>query len=123
MADSDDWLKRYEQRQKEGQKYAEKLLAYVLPVLRFLGVEKVEIHYDGSGDEGQIQAAVLTPPQAAALPEGLAESLETICAEFLPGGWEINEGSQGCLTIVVAEGSHDLAHEWNEEGDYDDDWE
>jgi len=120
MAKADeDWYQRYQRREEEGRQFAEKLVAYVLPVLRFLGAEKVEIKYDGYGDEGQVLPPVLTPAPPMGLPEGLSESLVTICEELLPGGWEINAGSQGSFTIDVAAGTHHLDHEWNEEDEED----
>jgi hypothetical protein len=125
MSTDSNWYERYMRRQQEGERYAEQLIAYVVPVLEFLGVKRVEIHYDGAGDDGQVQPPVLTPSPTAGLPEGLQSALSTICEEMLPGGWEINAGSQGCLTIDVSSGRHVLDHEWNEDEDeeYDEDLE
>ena len=46
----------------------------------------------------------MEPPIGDRLPLGLLDALEAVWEDFLPGGWEINGGSYGTLTLDVARG-------------------
>ena len=113
----DDWLARYEARQEQRKQYSERLAEYLIPALRFLGVEAVFIQFDGSGDSGEVQKPSFEGAPAAGVPEGLSELAEHACYYALPGGWEINAGSSGDWTIFVEEGYADLDVEWRDELD------
>jgi hypothetical protein len=115
MSAPNDWWKEYQRQQKEREQYAQRLVVYLLPMLRFLGLELIEIPYDGMGDDGEVQAPQLTPPLTESLPEGLLTLIESVCENMLPGGWEINEGSFGTLIIDVKAGTCHLDHNWREE--------
>jgi hypothetical protein len=115
MSAPEDWYARYLREQEERRRQAEARIRYALPVLRFLGVERVEIKYDGMGDEGHIQDVVFSPGPAGGPPEGLRDLLEEACYGLLPGGWEINAGSHGTLSLDVRAGAHHLDHHEREE--------
>jgi hypothetical protein len=115
----DDWYQKYQQQQEADHKHSQRLVEYVLPALRFLGVLRVEIKYDGYGDEGELTETVFAPMPATGLPEGLHRVIEHACELALPGGWEINEGSFGMWEIDVKKGEAHLEHEWREEEEDD----
>lgn len=64
--------------------------------------EKVTIEYHGSGDEGFIEGITGLPIDLDS--DELEKYLESWAYDLLEenwGGWEINEGSQGTITIDV----------------------
>jgi hypothetical protein len=119
MAKADDWYREYQRRQREREQNAKRVVDYVVPVLRFLGVERVTVDFDGAGDSGEVRPAVFAPAPGGAVPEGLGELILEACYGLLPGGWEINAGSFGTLTIDAAAGTHDLEQTFREEEEYD----
>jgi hypothetical protein len=123
MASEDDWYREYQRRQRELEQNSRRAVDYVIPVLRFLGVEKVTVDFDGAGDSGEVRPAVFTPAPGGAVPEGLGELIIAACQGLLPGGWEINAGSFGTLTIDAAAGAHDLKQTFREEDEYDEEGE
>ena len=48
-----------------------------------------------------------------AIPWTLTEKLENCIYEFLPAGFEINDGSQGSLTLDVLTGKATIQHQEN----------
>jgi hypothetical protein len=117
MSAPDDWYQAYQRRQEDERRYSEQLVAYLLPVLRFLGVRRMTITYDGYGDDGELEDLVCEGLPAEGLPEGLERLVEEACENGLPGSWEINEGSFGTWEIDVAQGRANLDHTWREEED------
>lgn len=87
-----------------------------------LGIERVEIDFDGYGDSGQIENIAVTggsdrltgevtitrvpwiwPNETHTCP--LAEAVESLCYSLLEqehGGWQDNDGSFGTFTFDVA---------------------
>jgi hypothetical protein len=69
------------------------------------GVAKVEIEFDGCGDEGSTHMA--TPHD-----EGVEDAAEDyayfMLEEHFPG-WEINDGSAGAIRVDVAAGKLDIS--------------
>jgi hypothetical protein len=90
-----------------GQGEAVAAIGNLLGPLREAGIANVWIHYDGSGDSGAIERI---EPQT--IPEALQQALEEHAYDLLPGGWEINEGSHGVITIDVNEGCLVVEHSW-----------
>jgi hypothetical protein len=126
----DDWYQKYLARQERERQHSEKLAQYILPVLRFLQVQKVAVPFDGSGDEGWTQpptfdgleanateAGHLFGSVAGLIPLGLDKFLQHACELALPSGWEINAGSLGTWTIDVVEGKTNLDHIWRDDED------
>ena len=90
----------------------------ILPALAKHRVANVEAAYSGYGDSGAIdgiqywdEAGVRV--DRASLPAPVVEQLETCIYEFLPSGFEINDGSQGTLTIDTQTGKVTIQHQEN----------
>ncbi len=87
-----------------------KLKAEIIPRLKQWGVSKVQVEYSGYGDSGCIdgityldahdQPVNMDMVKAASDPE-----IANVVYEFLPAGFEINDGSQGTLTVDVTAGT------------------
>jgi hypothetical protein len=93
----------------------EKLIA-VCAKLEALGVRRVRINYEGSGDEGCTGAVTCKPDTV--LPEDLDCELRDVAEEYLPGGYENNAGGFGKLVLKLTKGSAKLTHWDRYEGDY-----
>ena len=94
------------------------LRTVILPALLTSGVANVEAAYSGYGDSGAIdgvqyrnQSGVRVEREK--IPAALTEKLENVLYEFLPAGFEINDGGQGTLTLDVQTGTVKLEHEEN----------
>jgi hypothetical protein len=84
------------------------LLTYASPVLRFLGVARVEVGFDSmDGAGGVVEVPEFIGPPHGGLPEGLASLLQHACHELLPPGWGLSN-SRGRLLVDVAGGSCQL---------------
>jgi hypothetical protein len=104
-----------------------------LPLLRRHGIVRVEVHYDGGGDEGSVcdvnaydaEGAVALPPilcdhhsleyngqvtnWTIALEDALSGFAENaVCARHK--GWEDGEGAYGTVAIDVASGAVTITH-------------
>ena len=122
MAKADDWMARYHARQERQKQHSERLVEYLVPALRFLGVTLVSVEFDGYGDDGEIKDAVIDETPQAGLPEGLDGAIEAACSYALPGGWEINAGSCGIWFIDVEKGKSRLDIEYRDDDeDFDED--
>ena len=92
-----------------------RLKTEIIPRLKQWGVVKVKAEYSGYGDSGAInhiaylnaqdQPVNMDMVRAASDPE-----IEDVVYEFLPAGFEINDGGQGDVTIDVAAGTVKLEH-------------
>ena len=95
-----------------------KLRTEILPALVQHRVANVEAAYSGYGDSGaidgtQFRDAAGQRVDRETIPATLVEELENVLYEFLPSGFEINEGGQGDVTIDVAAGTVKLEHQEN----------
>ena len=95
-----------------------KLRVEVLPALRKHRVANIEAAYSGYGDSGaidglQFRDAAGQRVDRASLPKDVIEQLENCVYEFLPAGFEINDGGQGTLTLDVATGRVSIQHQAN----------
>jgi hypothetical protein len=82
--------------------------------LRAAGYESVVVRYNGHGDEGWIEE-IEPMPDALELPDELRESVRNAAYDVLEdnyAGWEINEGSDGTITIDVKAGKATIKHGW-----------
>jgi hypothetical protein len=115
MSDTEDWYAKYQRQQAERLDRAQKMTKYLIGALRFFGVGRVKVAFDGYGDDGEIQEPVFEPASAGGLPEGFEMVLRDAMNNHLPGGWEINSGSVGTIVIDVAKGTCEVDVEWREE--------
>ena len=87
----------------------------LIPRLKKWGVAKVQAEYSGYGDSGCINHIAYLDAQNQPINMDLVRAasdpdIENVLYEFLPAGFEINDGSQGTLTIDVAAGTVTLEH-------------
>lgn len=111
MAKQESWHEREARERKE----SAARLRPACEVLERLEVQTIEVEYDGSGDEGFIQAVRYQPEPSAGVPDGLHHLIEDFAYRQLPGGWEINEGSYGTMRIDVHTCQADCDHNWRDQ--------
>ena len=106
------------------------LRAVILPALLESGVANVEAAYSGYGDSGAIDGVQYRDKsglrvEREKIAAALTEQLENVLYEFLPAGFEINDGGQGTLTLDVQTGTVKLEHQENytESTSSTDEWE
>ena len=97
----------------------DKLRNEVIPALMASGVANVEAAYSGYGDSGAIDGVQYRDKSGVRVERekiaaALTEQLENVLYEFLPAGFEINDGGQGTLTLDVQTGRLTLQHQENE---------
>ena len=90
----------------------------VLPALAQHRVANIEAAYSGYGDSGAIDGLQYRDKTGSrvdrtSLPTPVIEQLENVLYEFLPAGFEINDGGQGTLTINVQTATVTLKHQEN----------
>jgi|GEM_PF-6548962 len=68
-----------------------------------LGVTSVVVTYDGYSDSGTVGDEIRVEPSTSHVPEEVLDDLVELVEEWLPGGWEINDGEFGEVTLNVAE--------------------
>jgi hypothetical protein len=95
-----------------------KLRAEVLPALRSHRVATLEAAYSGYGDSGAIDGVQYRNEAGVrvdrtTIPQPLVEQLETCVYEFLPAGFENNDGGQGTLTIDTQTAKVTIQHQEN----------
>ncbi len=86
----------------------------LIPALRELGITKLTIHYDGSGDEGRLGDIELEP-QERVLPSDLEDSLRDQVDALLMeqhGSWGDGEGATGTVLIDTVENKVINEHGW-----------
>lgn len=96
----------------------DKLRAEIFPVLRSHRVANVEAAYSGYGDSGAIDGIQYRDEAGVrvdrtTLPAPVIEQLENCIYEFLPSGFENNEGGQGTLTIDTQTAKVSIQHQEN----------
>lgn len=108
----------HQSEQARLEKAKAKLRAEILPALVKFRVANIEAAYSGYGDSGAIDGTQFRDTTGqrvdrAAIPSPVLEQLENCIYELLPAGFEINDGSQGTLTIDVQTAKVTLAHQEN----------
>ncbi len=94
----------------------------IIPRLKKRGVATVRAYYSGYGDEGIIETVeffdaadkpvAMRKSRSARLPP-LDQTLCRIFLDFLPSGFENNDGGQGDITIEVQAGTVMVEHQQN----------
>ena len=95
-----------------------KLRTEILPALVQHRVANVEAAFSGCGDSGaidglQFRDAAGQRVDRETIPATLVEELENVLYEFLPAGFEINDGGQGTLTIDTQTAKVTIQHQEN----------
>jgi hypothetical protein len=110
-------VKRLATDKIDKRKVANELLHAVCPELFLCGVHHVVADYNGEGDSGDISGLYATDASGAymAWPKGAEKFVDAVRRaiwEFIPEGFEINDGSYGEITIKIA--TNELVREHNE---------
>ena len=95
-----------------------KLRTEILPALAQHRVANIEAAYSGYGDSGAIDGTQFRDPAGqridrAKIPSAILEQLENAIYEFLPSGFEINDGGQGTLTLDARTAKVTIQHQEN----------
>jgi hypothetical protein len=95
-----------------------RLRTQIIPRLNEYRVANIEAAYSGYGDSGAIDGiqyrdAAGQRVDRASLPKDVIEQLENVLYEFLPAGFEINDGSQGTLTLDAQTAKVTIQHQEN----------
>jgi hypothetical protein len=95
-----------------------RLRTQIIPRLAQLRVANIEAAYSGYGDSGAIDGLQFRDSAGqrvdrVSVPKDVIEHLENCVYEFLPSGFEVDDGSQGTLTLDVATGRVSIQHQAN----------
>ncbi len=93
-------------------------MSEIIEEMRRRKIATIRIEYSGSGDEGYFNdlVAISADGMEAAVPNDLGQWLENWGYDVLSqycGGWEINEGSDGTITLDATSGTATLDHNEN----------
>ena len=89
-------------------------------------VVKVEVSYNGSGDNGNIDQVDFFDIKGSPVDvtdKGLIDFISNFTDNKLPDGWEIDDGSSGTLIIDVKTKKAKIFHSWNETSTRDETYE
>jgi hypothetical protein len=78
----------------------------IIPELRELGIQKLTIHYSGSGDEGSLQE-IESEPERISLHGTIEDRVRDLVEEYLfeqYGSWGDGDGAAGTVVIETDEG-------------------
>lgn len=120
MASSyDDIIARMEAERQKNKADAETEKKALIEEFRRLGINKVDIDFDGSGDSGSIHSIIFDPSERQTLDDGTGEPpiernygdlyqrVENWAYQWLEGtgvDWYNNEGGFGTITFDLVEG-------------------
>jgi hypothetical protein len=118
MTDFTHFLQEYHRQQQERLDATKNTLkSTILPALAASGVRTVLAEYSGYGDSGAIDGISYLgqdgKPVKLTGDAACIMGLEDALYEFLPAGFEINEGGQGTLTLNVSDCTAVLQHGQN----------
>lgn len=124
------FMEEYKKEKDEHIEKARNQLNEVCKILKPLGVTAIEADYDGCGDSGAVEEvrfyskgkeykgnlpqktfeSLFCYPGREADKVDLKGTVDEICCNFLPGGWEINEGSFGVIKIDIKKKTLKVEH-------------
>lgn len=110
------WIDDYERRRElEQRKLTGEFRQQTLPALQSLGIEKVVAGYSGYGDSGDLHDLKCVGPEdkPVEIDDTLRATLVSFLYEFLPDGYEINDGGQGDITLNLQTMRIELEHQEN----------
>jgi hypothetical protein len=113
----ENWQRQNQADADEQERQARALIARLCGALRRLGVEQIEIAYEGENDDGGIEQFEVVPDFEPGIPDAYRAVIEDAALGLLPSGWYMNEGSAGVVTIDVDDGEVDVDHTWRPAGD------
>ena len=92
-----------------------RLKTEIIPRLKQWGVSRVKAEYSGYGDSGCIDGITYLDAHGQPVNMDMVRSasdpdIENVLYEFLPAGFEINDGGQGTLTVDVTAGTVTIEH-------------
>jgi hypothetical protein len=95
-----------------------RLRTQIIPRLAQHGVANIEAAYSGYGDSGAIDGLQFRDVAGqrvdrASVPQDVIEQLETCVYEFLPAGFEIDDGGQGTVLIDTQTAKVTIQHQAN----------
>lgn len=120
-----DWMKKYQEEQKAAGVVAKNRFEALIPQLKELKVAEIVVHYDGSGDSGQVEDVTCystigheydfgeVKPDEVKIEEPLKESFDEIACDVLTGldiDWYNNAGGFGDVVFDVATGKATVKH-------------
>lgn len=97
-------------RDADKAKAADKLRRLCDGLAASTGIKKITYTYNGEGDSGAMEDVIFYPTPRVEIPEALKNELENCAWEFVPSGFENNEGGSGVLTVDIAEHKLYLEH-------------
>lgn len=105
-------LKEIAARKASEEQIGRDQLNVVCPELFLLGCAKCYASYSGEGDSGCINHIYCTDisDKRVDVPQKLLDALENAIYYLLPGGFEINDGSYGEVTIDIQNKKIKLEH-------------
>lgn len=123
MTDYEKTLAEWNERTRRQSEANDANRAAIFDALAALGIERIEVRFDGCGDSGQIEDISITGSQqeltgaiafmstpwsgpSETKTSALAEAVEHLCYDLLAqthDGWEDNEGAFGEFIFHVAE--------------------
>lgn len=88
------WKKEEEERRRQDMEKFQSLAAKK-------GFDYIVAHFAGSGDNGGIESSAVFDPggKKVELTDQEMQIAESVVYSHLPGGWEINDGSDGYIVI------------------------
>ena len=97
------------------QKCSKEFRQQTLPTLQSLGIEKVVGGYSGYGDSGDLHDidCLGSDGKSVKIDDLLRRKCVDFLYEFLPDGYEINDGGQGTVTLNLQAMRIELEHEQN----------
>lgn len=108
-------IKELHQKEDARKEAAKKTLKIIGEKLFLDLVNTVEAHYNGEGDSGDIEELVFKDVDDKELDYEINDEIENELINalfyFLPGGWEINEGSYGVVYFDVRNKELKISHE------------
>jgi len=110
------WFDDYERRRElEQQKTAKEFRQTTLPTLQSFGIEKVIGGYSGYGDSGDLHDLKCVGPEdkPVEIDDALRATLVDFLYQYLPDGYENNDGGQGDVTLDLQTMRIELEHEQN----------
>lgn len=119
--DATDWLRKYQQQRERERQAAKQTFADMCDRLGELGIQTVDIEYDGYGDSGTVdEVTAYADGEQIELPDDYHDEITAATECLLPDGWENNDGAFGKVVLSVDKRCLTREHNWRVEAtEYD----